>query len=68
MLQYFEIVSKMSLVSSSSLFVITVIICLLNISQFFWHVCVDDWFPEVIAHTDFNMFVDEWTSANERPV
>ena len=25
-------------------------------------------FQKSLAHTDFNMFVDEWTSANESPV
>ena len=24
-------------------------------------------FQKSLAHTDFNMFVDEWTSANESP-
>ena len=24
-------------------------------------------FKKSLAHTDFNMFVDEWTSANENP-
>ena len=25
-------------------------------------------FQKSLAHTDFNMFVDEWTGANENPV
>ena len=40
MLQYFEILFKMSLVSSSSLLVITVIICLLNIFPDFFLTCL----------------------------
>ena len=28
---------------------------------------MDNCFHNPLAHTDFNMFVDEWTSANESP-
>ena len=27
------------------------------------HVCVDKFFHNPLAHTHFNMFVDQWTSA-----
>ena len=47
----------MSLVSSSLLYFQK------NFDMFVW----TSGFQKSLAHTDFNMFVDEWTSANESP-
>ena len=35
-----------------------------NLNRFVW----TSGFHNPLIHTDFNMFVDEWTSANESPV
>ena len=35
-----------------------------NLDMFVWM----SGFHNPLAHTNFNMFVDEWTSANESPV
>ena len=35
-----------------------------NLNLFVWM----SGFRNPLVHTDFNMFVDEWTSANESPV
>ena len=65
MSQYFEILSKMSLVSSSSLFAITVMICLLNIFQNFW-TCLCG---RVVSksHLPTVILTCLWTSANKSP-
>ena len=34
-----------------------------NLDMFVWM----SGFPNPLAHTHFNMFVDKWTSANESP-
>ena len=66
MLQYFEILSKMSLVCSSSLFVITVTICLLRIFPNFL-ICLCGWVVFKSHLPTLIEWVIEWMSANESP-